>query len=167
LDGLHEDLNRVPEPKPLVELKESDGRSDRLVAREAWFNHQRRNDSIIVDLFQGQYKSTLICPVCTRVSITFDPFMYLSLPLPVKDKKLVKVILIDKGGQPVKYGLRVPITSTIKELKDKLVELSGVKFQNLLMAEIYAHKIHKVFTDEDEIRRIQSGDEIFALVLNI
>jgi hypothetical protein len=26
-----------------------------------------RNDSFIVDLFQGQYKSKLVCPVCAKV----------------------------------------------------------------------------------------------------
>lgn len=30
----------------------------------------------------GQYKSTLICPECKKVSVTFDPFMTISLPLP-------------------------------------------------------------------------------------
>jgi ubiquitin carboxyl-terminal hydrolase 6/32 len=33
LDGLHEDLNRV-QNKPYVELKDSDGRSDEIVAKE-------------------------------------------------------------------------------------------------------------------------------------
>lgn len=67
LDGLHEDLNRVPEPKPYIELKESDGRPDSVVAAEAWEKHLKRNDSIIVQLCQGQYKSKLVCPVCNRI----------------------------------------------------------------------------------------------------
>lgn len=29
-----------------------------------------RNDSFIVDLFQGQYKSKLVCPVCAKVQWT-------------------------------------------------------------------------------------------------
>lgn len=31
---------------------------------------------------QGLYKSTLVCPQCIYSSVKFDPFMYLSLPLP-------------------------------------------------------------------------------------
>lgn len=27
-----------------------------------------RNDSFIVDLFQGQYKSKLVCPMCAKVN---------------------------------------------------------------------------------------------------
>lgn len=46
-----------------------------------------RNESVIVDLFHGQYKSTLVCAVCSKVSVTFDPFMTLSLPIPGKKEK--------------------------------------------------------------------------------
>lgn len=38
-----------------------------MVAEEAWQRHKMRNDSFIVDLFQGQYKSKLVCPVCSKV----------------------------------------------------------------------------------------------------
>ena len=70
LDGLHEDLNRVPEPKPYVEAIESHGRDDATVAREAWQAHRQRNRSVIVDLFQGQFRSRVTCPEadCDRVS---------------------------------------------------------------------------------------------------
>ena len=37
LDGLHEDLNRVHD-KPYVELKDSDGRPDEIVAQEVSFS---------------------------------------------------------------------------------------------------------------------------------
>lgn len=42
----------------------------------------QRNRSIIVDLFQGQLRSALQCGVCGHRSVTFDPFMYLTVPLP-------------------------------------------------------------------------------------
>lgn len=58
LDSLHEDLNRVYK-KPYVEQSESANRPDQLVAQEHWEGHLKRNQSIIVDLMQGQYKSTL------------------------------------------------------------------------------------------------------------
>lgn len=52
-----------------------------MVALEHWDGHQLRNQSVIVDLFHGQLKSKLHCPQCDHISITFDPFMVLSLPL--------------------------------------------------------------------------------------
>jgi ubiquitin C-terminal hydrolase len=38
------------------------------VADQAWEEYKKRNNSFIVDLFQGQYKSKLVCPICGKVS---------------------------------------------------------------------------------------------------
>lgn len=65
-----------------------------VVAEEAWENHIKRNDSIIVDIFHGLFKSTLVCPVCSKVSVTFDPFCYLTLPLPMKKERTLEVNLV-------------------------------------------------------------------------
>lgn len=70
LDGLHEDLNRVLK-KPYVEKPDWEGGDDlELVklAQHSWEGYMKRNDSIIVDLFQGQYQSTLVCPECEKVN---------------------------------------------------------------------------------------------------
>ena len=64
------------------------------VAKEAWENYQKRNDSIITDTFHGLLKSTLVCPECEKVSVTFDPFCYLSLPLPIKKERQIEVFLV-------------------------------------------------------------------------
>lgn len=68
-------------------MTEADGKSDAVASKESWEKHVLRNDSIIVDLFHGQYKSTLICSICRRVSVTFDPFMTLTVPIPGKKDK--------------------------------------------------------------------------------
>lgn len=91
LDGLHEDLNRVP-VKPYSELEDSDGRPDLIVAQEAWENHVLRNKSIIVDLFHGQLKSKVTCKVCGHESVRFDPFTYLSLPLPMESSVRIEIV---------------------------------------------------------------------------
>ncbi|KAH7295005.1 hypothetical protein KP509_27G028200 [Ceratopteris richardii] len=117
LDGLHEDLNRV-KLKPYVESKDEDDRPDEELARENWENHKARNDSIIVDICQGQYKSTLVCPVCSKVSITFDPFMYLSLPLPSTLTRTLSVKLFSTDGAtaPMTYTVTVAKQSRCKDV---------------------------------------------------
>ncbi len=76
--------------KEFVENKDSNGTEpDEKVANEAWSRHLKRNDSVVVDLFQGQYKSRVQCPKCSKISVTFDPFMYLSVPIPVTVKKFL------------------------------------------------------------------------------
>ena len=81
LDGLHEDLNRV-KVKPYVEMPDFRHYDENVRAENSWKYHLLRNQSIIVDLLQGQFKSTLDCPKCDNVSYTYDPFMMLSLPIP-------------------------------------------------------------------------------------
>lgn len=72
------------------------------VAEEAWHNHRRRNDSVIVDIFHGLFKSTLVCPECCKVSVTFDPFCYLSVPLPVSKERVMEVFFVslDPAAKP-------------------------------------------------------------------
>lgn len=91
LDALHEDLNRVTE-KPYSELKDSNGRPDKIVAAEAWSQHHARNQSIIIDLFYGQLKSKVSCLGCGHESVRFDPFSLLSLPLPVENYVYLEVL---------------------------------------------------------------------------
>ena len=55
-----------------------------MVALESWIAHIKRNQSIITDLMTGQYKSRVTCPDCKKESITFDPFITVTLPIPQK-----------------------------------------------------------------------------------
>ena len=107
IDYLHEDLNRIKK-KPYIEDTESEGRPDADVAAEAWANYKRRNDSHLDDIFQGQEKSQLTCPECGFISVKFDNFSVLSLPVPQKTR-LFEIIFLD--GDPthpaVRYGVRV------------------------------------------------------------
>jgi ubiquitin carboxyl-terminal hydrolase 4/11/15 len=75
--------------KPYLESKDSEGRPDEIVAAEAWSMHKQREDSIVVDTFHGQLKSHVTCKNCQKVSVKFDAFSSLSLPLPVKNEKPV------------------------------------------------------------------------------
>lgn len=100
LDALHEDLNRI-HVKPYndkPELKDDEIDDPLAIVRLAnicWDLHKLRNDSIIVDLFTGMYKSTLVCPDCSKTSITFDPFNDLTLPLPVQKKWYHTFTIVD------------------------------------------------------------------------
>ncbi|KAK7789457.1 hypothetical protein R5R35_012652 [Gryllus longicercus] len=154
LDGLHEDLNRVHD-KPYVELKDSDGRPDVIVAQEAWENHILRNKSIIVDLFHGQLKSKVTCKVCGHESVRFDPFNYLSLPLPMESYIHVQVIVIRLDGSvPVKYGLRLNMDEKYSAIKQALAPLCGVSAHLLRLAEIANSQIKSVPSDEQKIKTL-------------
>uniref|UniRef100_A0A452UIK1 Ubiquitin carboxyl-terminal hydrolase 8 n=1 Tax=Ursus maritimus TaxID=29073 RepID=A0A452UIK1_URSMA len=76
MDGLHEDLNKKRQKE-----ENNDHLDDFKAAEHAWQKHKQLNESIIVALFQGQFKSTVQCLTCHKKSRTFEAFMYLSLPL--------------------------------------------------------------------------------------
>ncbi|KAG1137467.1 hypothetical protein G6F37_011794 [Rhizopus arrhizus] len=59
LDGLHEDMNRISD-KPYIEIPDFEDESkENEIASHFWEHHKARNDSIIVDLFQGQFKNII------------------------------------------------------------------------------------------------------------
>ena len=64
------------------------------------------------DSLQGLYKSTLICPRCNFSSVKFDPFMYLSLPLPSSKTRTLYITLIYVDGSqlPIVHAIDVPKT---------------------------------------------------------
>lgn len=73
----HKELEDLANEKQQMSEEEQEQK-----ACEAWKEHLQANRSIVVDLFQGQLKSTLKCLKCNYVSIKFDSFMYLSVPIP-------------------------------------------------------------------------------------
>jgi ubiquitin C-terminal hydrolase len=60
LDLLGEDLYRHGK-KPFVAMNEEEGRDMEEAAADTWDRHLHRNESIITDLFHGQFKSTVAC----------------------------------------------------------------------------------------------------------
>jgi hypothetical protein len=151
LDGLHEDLNRILR-KPYVAAVESENRPDAEVAKLSWDGHKSRNDSIIVDLFQGQLKSRVQCPVCPRVSITFDPFMYLSLPLPVKSTRPLVVTLRRQSGEiaPIRYQFNPDKAASVMDLKRQLCSVSGVPHpRNIVLIDLYNRRFYREIKSEE------------------
>eukprot|EP00927_Polykrikos_kofoidii_P024821 TRINITY_DN22463_c0_g1_i1.p1 TRINITY_DN22463_c0_g1~~TRINITY_DN22463_c0_g1_i1.p1 ORF type:complete len:1153 (+),score=213.90 TRINITY_DN22463_c0_g1_i1:74-3460(+) len=104
LDSLHEDVNRTrqrPRYEERPDLAEEDMSrcGEERFAAQAWHDHLRRHRSMLVDLCQGQLRSQVKCCECGRTSVTFDPFLFLSLPLP----------------STLRRGKREPIEAAIRE----------------------------------------------------
>lgn len=85
LDKLNDDINRVSVEKSAIKMlssKEENEPDIHLKADLYWNFIKQRNQSIITDLFYGQYLSTIKCPVCDTTSTNFDPFLSLTIPIP-------------------------------------------------------------------------------------
>merc|ERR1719347_1827935 len=163
LDGLHEDLNRI-RSKPYVEMADSDGKPDHEVATEAWENYKKRNDSVILDIFHGLLKSTVVCPECPKVSVTFDPMCYLSLPLPVKKERQIEVFLVylDPSRPPTQFKVTCPKNGTMGDLCQALGVLANVPGANLTVTDVYNHRFHKIYASDDQLSHILERDDIFC-----
>uniref|UniRef100_A0A8C2C8Z6 ubiquitinyl hydrolase 1 n=1 Tax=Cyprinus carpio TaxID=7962 RepID=A0A8C2C8Z6_CYPCA len=85
MDGLHEDLNKADKRRGYKE-EDIDHLDDVSAAELAWSKHKLLNESIIVALFQGQFKSTVQCMSCQHKSRTFETFMYLTLEMTCSSK---------------------------------------------------------------------------------
>lgn len=160
LDGLHEDLNRIKQ-KPYIPIDDSSSLPDQVIAKKSWENHKKRNDSIIVDLFQGQFRSTLVCPVCQYVSVTFDPFMYLSLPLPVTIKTLLYIPYIpcDISSPPEHLSISVlSNTFTILDLKDEIASQKAIARSNIVLAMIMGNAFQGTLSDYRLLNSIPNAD---------
>ncbi|CAI9541910.1 unnamed protein product [Staurois parvus] len=168
LDGLHEDLNRIRK-KPYIQLKDAEGRPDEVVAEEAWENHIKRNDSIIVDIFHGLFKSTLVCPECSKISVTFDPFCYLTLPLPMKKERTLEVYLVrlDPLSKPMQYKVVVPKIGNIMDLCTALSSLSDVPPEKMVVTDIYNHRFHRIFAMDENLSSIMERDDIYVFETSI
>lgn len=167
LDGLQEDLNRVKQ-KPYVEKPDS---TDEMVnnpvalremADTCWNMYRARNDSVITDLFAGMYKSTVVCPVCAKVSIIFDPFNNLTLQLPIENVWTRDIMFFPVYKPPIKISVDIDKNATFYSLKEFVSSRVGVDPKMLVVAEIYKSKFFKMFKDNTPIseERISDTDQI-------
>jgi len=165
LDAIHEDLNRVRD-KPYIEAVEDEGRPDRVVAEETWKRYLLRNRSIVVDYCTGQFKSTVTCPSCERVSVSFDPFFCATLPLiPASAREIkIKINLKRRRGSIETYELKLPANSKIRDLKQALAtkSTSNLSPDHLYIVELYRGRHHKIYKSKNLIREIEDRDVILA-----
>ena len=159
LSGLSEDLNRI-ENKPYIEQPDSNGRSDHVVADEWWRNHLKREVSIIVALFTGQFKSLLTCETCKHESARFEPFSILSLPLvEASNISLVVTIIFKTSRKPIRCCVDVLKTGTIEDLLQSL----PVKLKEKCLIDLTKRKL---FALSDNISTIRESDNLIVYELD-
>ena len=168
LDGLQEDLNRVKK-KPYVEKPDS---TDEMVhdpvalqqmADKCWDIYKARSDSVITDLFAGMYKSTVICPVCDKVSIIFDPFNNLTLQIPIESLWSKPIFFFPLHGRPISVAVDIDKNASFMALKEYVAgKFQGVEAQRMVVVEIYKNKFYKFFGDRASIseEHIVDADQI-------
>ena len=125
------------------------GESDGVAALRWWKLHKLLNDSIIIDLFQGQLKVKISCPICKWTNVSYPPFLYLNLPLPNKDEMTKTTFRIFPYSNNLFNYVEIPFYginkfTSILHIKNKISQykmfsksnLEAVLFENNELIEI-------------------------------
>lgn len=83
---------------------------------EAWQSFVLRNNSLVTDVFGGLLKSQVKCVECAAESTTFDPFLFLSLPIPTSATPKVALNIVGLGKQQLKSTGHTSIGSAKREM---------------------------------------------------
>ena len=156
IDGLHEDLNLVKE-KPIIQ--EEKIISEKRKARIEWLNFKRRNQSVLVKLFYGQFKSNISCPNqdCQHTETKYEPFMSVSVPLTIQPKKLDVTcffVFYYTKIKPIKIELTFNNDYTLMALRNKISKILNIhpfsfvicKLDNIGNIKYYANFTQKIST---------------------
>lgn len=160
LDKLHEDVNSVRR-KPYVENFEANGEPDAEIIAEVRKRHRLRNHSRIGDMFEGFYKSTVVCPACERVSVTFDPYMSVSLPLGAQDNKRNVIVSMRRIDLSItQLTLTLPSTAKMGALVEAAAQASEIPASRLVAVEVFNNRFHHFFDNGEPVERLFDSEDI-------
>ncbi|CAB4063809.1 USP31 [Lepeophtheirus salmonis] len=164
LDRVHEDLNcssnKLKRKTPTFISEEE------FLAHEALYNYARSNSSFVMDVFQAQFRSSLTCRTCDRVSNTFDPFLCVSLPIPPTKKYVpiyVYVLYLDQTPRHVKIGLIVEENETIGGLKKCLSKDTGIDEDTLFLIELKETAFSPYLKNDVFVRDLDSEADLYCV----
>jgi ubiquitin C-terminal hydrolase len=123
IDKLHLDLN-TPLANTFVEINKPE-KSDLERSSLEWENFLNKNNSIITEIFYGQYKLSLYCqnPKCENKQVSFETFLTLSLPVgPLTEPFEVRCYFIyfDLKFVASEIFLKFSSETTIMALRNKI-----------------------------------------------
>ncbi|XP_072034275.1 LOW QUALITY PROTEIN: uncharacterized protein [Amphiura filiformis] len=124
-----------------------------------WEHYLDINQSCIVDTFQGQFKSTVVCEVCSHLSIIYEPFMYLPVPLPrAMEKQLIMTWIPCHGQVPIRYLVCLNRLDSVSEMRREVSALvygsNKPEDKEIILAEVFDNHISKILEDGVQLRYI-------------
>lgn len=177
LDALHEDTNRVTK-KPYIEIPEQgEDEPDDVAAEKAWRLHLQREDSRVLENFMGQVKSRLECCTegCNRVSTTFDPFMFLSVPIPGSTDRTLKVTFVPLHPTQRRKAVHLTLnkaavfnalfTKVNEELLKHGVVSEAIPLEDLCAVDVWSNEVFGWHQHTADIDRVRDSDKTFIFQL--
>merc|ERR1719450_1726274 len=116
---------------------------DAIEADRYWEKYLAKNNTVVAHSFQGQFKNTVICGECGHVSVSFEPFMYLSVPLPRALDRQVEVVVLLEGGLPTTHLLTLSTHDRVVDLRAALTARLDLSDRKLVLAEVTRHRVSR------------------------
>ncbi|KAB0392408.1 hypothetical protein E2I00_020222 [Balaenoptera physalus] len=120
--------------------------------------------TFVQELFQAQYRSSLTCPHCQKQSNTFDPFLCISLPIPLPHTRPLYVTVVYQGkcSHCMRIGVAVPLSGTVARLREAVSMETKIPTDQIVLTEMYYDGFHRSFCDTDDLETVHESDCIFA-----
>ncbi|XP_009461606.1 PREDICTED: ubiquitin carboxyl-terminal hydrolase 43 [Nipponia nippon] len=160
LDRMHEDLGAA---SPAQQARPSEDRSGGAGSSPPAAQHPR-GQSFVQSHFQAQYRSSLTCPHCLKQSNTFDPFLCISLPIPLRQTRALNVTLVlqCERWRFVRVGLAVPLRGTVAELREMVAREGHIPPEQVILAEVSPRGFLRSLGDAEELGAAGEGAPLYA-----
>lgn len=154
--------------------------SDAAVAAHAWQRHAHTNSSVVVDLFHGQTRSETVCATCHARTVTFDPSLFFSLPIPEPTFVRVDVHVVLQvrfasprrrssesatrdGRSVIARGFWIKRGSLAGSLSDQIARAYGLQGNRIILVEVRRSRIKRVIEGDEALDNVlHSARDIFA-----
>ncbi|KAM6403487.1 ubiquitin carboxyl-terminal hydrolase 43 [Rhynochetos jubatus] len=123
-----------------------------------------RGQSFVQSHFQAQYRSSLTCPHCLKQSNTFDPFLCISLPIPLRQTRALNVTLVLQCERRrfLRVGLAVPLLGTVAELRAMVAREGRIPPEQVILAEVSPRGFLRSLSDAEELGAAGEGAPLYA-----
>ncbi|KAJ8336084.1 hypothetical protein SKAU_G00394270 [Synaphobranchus kaupii] len=154
----------VTHPSPWVTEEVGGARSSRAWVEAAGARGGNQQDSAGRDRFRWHFRSSLTCPHCLKQSNTFDPFLCISLPIPLRQTRHLCVILVfsSRTQRYLRVGLAVPLLGSLACLRRMVADEGKISPEQVILTEIYPTGFQRSFFDEDDLTSVAESDVIYA-----
>uniref|UniRef100_A0A672FZJ6 ubiquitinyl hydrolase 1 n=1 Tax=Salarias fasciatus TaxID=181472 RepID=A0A672FZJ6_SALFA len=97
-------------------------------------------------------------------SNTFDPFLCISLPIPLRQTRSMCVTLVfsTKGQRYLRVGLAVPLFGSLSCLRAMVAAEGNISPDQVILSELYSTGFQRSFSDDDDLTAIADSDVVYA-----
>ncbi|NXA70718.1 UBP43 hydrolase, partial [Mohoua ochrocephala] len=109
-------------------------------------------------------RSSLTCPHCQKQSNTFDPFLCISLPIPLRQTRALNVTLVlqCERWRFVRVGLAVPLLGTVADLREMVAREGRIPPEQVILAEVSPRGFLRSLSDPEALGAAGEAGPVYA-----